>query len=149
MNGDDDATTFQIDLTATFEANESLMFGINASNKSTQQLLSENTVDNGDGFTGVALYSTIGISETFDLSLRGEYFQEHTPEGIDLDGRSVTALTATGNFTIGDLRIMPEFRFDTGSDFATTYSGGIIDFGSEDADDDSVASFILAAVYAF
>ena len=145
---DEDATTFQIDLTATFEASESLMFGINATNKSTQNFVNEGTVGDSDGFTGVALYSTIGITDGFDLSLRGEYFQEAVPESFDLDGRSVTALTATGNITVGDLRIMPEFRLDSGSDFATTYSGGIIDFGGSD-EDDSVASFILAAVYTF
>ena len=145
---DEDATTFQIDLTATFEASDNLMFGLNATNKSTQNLVNEGTVGDSDGFTGVALYSTIGITEGFDLSLRGEYFQEAVPESFDLDGRSVTALTATGNITVGDLRIMPEFRLDSGSDFGTTYSGGIIDFGGGD-EDDSVASFILAAVYSF
>ncbi|WP_116126847.1 outer membrane beta-barrel protein [Lewinella sp. IMCC34183] len=146
---DDDATTFQVDLTATYEVNDALMFGINASQKSTQNLVGDgSSIGDSDGFTGVALYSTIGISETFGLSLRGEYFQESVPEGITADGRSVTALTATGNFTVGDLRIMPEFRLDSGSDFGTTYSGGIIDFGGDD-EDDSVASFILAAVYSF
>ncbi|WP_116106373.1 porin [Lewinella sp. IMCC34191] len=147
---DDDATTLQIDLTATFEASESLMFGINATNKSTQNFVDEATIGDSDGFTGVALYSTIGITDGFDLSLRGEYFQESVPDGIDLDGRSVTALTATGNITIGDLRIMPEFRLDSSSDFATTYAfeDQIIDFGGGD-EDDSVASFILAAIYSF
>ena len=147
---DEDATTFQIDLTATLEASDALMFGINATNKSTQNFIQDGDVGSSDGFTGVALYSTIGLSETFDISLRGEYFQENVPDGIDLDGRSVTALTATGNFTIGDLRIMPEFRLDLSGDFATTYQfdDQIIDFGGGD-EDDSVASFILAAIYSF
>ena len=143
---ENDLGTFQVDLTATYEASETLMFGINASDKT--QSLDGNTTQ---GFTGVALYSTIGLSDNFALSLRGEYFAEKAPDVItDLDGRNVLALTATGNFTIGDLRIMPEFRFDSSSDFADTYlsEDGIVDFGGGD-DDDSVASFILAAVYTF
>ncbi|MBB4081047.1 hypothetical protein GGR28_003688 [Lewinella aquimaris] len=138
-----DLNTFQVDLTATFEASETLTFGINASDKT--QGTDGNTVQ---GFAGVALYSTIGLSETFDLSLRGEYFSEKSPDGISLDGRSVTALTATGNIVIGDLRIMPEVRFDLSGDLDTTY-GDIINFGSESAADDSIGSFLLAAVYSF
>ncbi len=142
ISGENDLNTFQVDLTATFEANESLMFGINATDKT--QGVDGNTAS---GFSGLALYSTIGLSETFDLSLRGEYFSEKTPEGITLDGRSVTALTATGNFNIGDLRIMPEFRFDLSGDFDTTY-GEIIGFGGGSGND-NIASFLLAAVYSF
>jgi hypothetical protein len=139
----EDLTTLQLDLTATYEVSETLMFGINASNKSTAF-----NGNSGDGFTGVALYSTIGLSEGFALSLRAESFTESVPDGITADGRSVFAITASGNFTVGDLRIIPEVRFDSSSDFANTYSGGIIDFGGG-VDDDSVASFILAAVYSF
>ncbi|CAH1001936.1 hypothetical protein LEM8419_02850 [Neolewinella maritima] len=148
--GDENETTLQVDLTATYEVNESLLFGVNASNKQTQQLLGdESGVSDGDGFTGLALYSTVGLSDGFALSLRGEYFTVADDPNSAADGRSVTALTATGNFTIGDLRIMPEFRFDSSSDFADKYAGGIIDFGGEDAEDDSIATFVLAAVYAF
>lgn len=145
---DDDETTLQVDLTATYEVSESLMFGLNVSNKQTRQLNDEGTMNDGDGFTGAALYSTVGLSENFALSLRGEYFTVADDPNSTADGRSVTALTATGNFTIGELRIMPEFRFDSSSDFASKYDGGIISFGGED-DDDSVASFLLAAVYSF
>ncbi|WP_420459824.1 porin [Neolewinella sp.] len=148
--GDDNATTFQVDLTATYEVSETLMFGINASNKQTQRLNGNGEVGDGDGFTGVALYSTIGLSDAFALSLRGEGFKVADDPNTDTDGRNVLALTATGNFTIGDLRIMPELRFDGGgSSYDTRYSGNIINFGSENPEDNSVASFILAAVYAF
>ncbi len=148
--GDDNATTFQVDLAATYEVSETLMFGINASNKQTQRLNGNGEVGDGDGFTGVALYSTIGVSDAFALSLRGEGFKVADDPNTDADGRNVLALTATGNFTIGDLRIMPEFRFDGGgSSYDTRYSGNIINFGSENPEDNSVASFILAAVYAF
>ena len=150
-DNDDDVNEFQIDLTATYEVSETLMFGINVSDKTTS--LDGNTIsgnENGTSFTGAALYTTVGVTEGFDLSLRGEYFsvKEDELETNPADGRSVIGLTATGNITIGDLRIMPEVRFDTSSDFDTTNSGDIIGFGGGD-NDDSIASFILAAVYSF
>lgn len=142
--GEEDATTFQVDLTATYEISESFMLGINASDKSTS--LDGNS---GDGFTGVALYATAGLTDNFSLNLRAESFTEKAPDGITLDGRSVFAITASGNITLGDgFVLIPEVRFDSSSDFANTYSGGIIDFGGA-AEDDSIATFILAGVYAF
>ena len=147
---EDDASTFQVDLTATYEISETIMLGLNASTKTTRNILpTEAEVGSSDGFTGAALYATIGVSETASINLRGEYFVEAVPDGLDLDGRSVFALTASGNINVGDLRIIPEIRFDSSGDFAETYSGGIIDFGGGDVEDDSIASFILAAVYSF
>jgi len=139
----DDATTFQVDLTATYEISEKFMLGLNASNKST----SLGDID-GDGFTGVAVYLTAGLTDNASINLRGESFSVADQPGTEIEGRSVFAFTASGNINIGDLRLIPEIRFDSSSDFATKYDGGIIDFGGGD-DDDSVASFILAAVYAF
>ncbi len=133
---DDDTNELQIDLTATYEVSESLMFGLNASNYAS-------TIDGdatGDGFFGAALYSTIGVSDGFDLGLRAEYFGAIAEEGDDADQPSVLSLTASGNFTVGDLRIIPEVRFDSGSN-------GTV-FGPS-AEDESVAAFILAAVYSF
>jgi len=144
VSGDDDATTFQIDLTATYQISESFMLGLNASDKSTSV-----GDASGDGFTGVAVYATAGLSDNFSLNLRGESFTEKTPDGITADGRSVFAITASGNISLGDnFTLIPEVRFDSSSDFANTYSGGIIDFGGSD-EDDSIASFILAGVYSF
>ena len=134
-DGNDDIMEFQIDLTATLDVSESLMLGLNASNYATS--LDGNA--NG-GFFGTALYATVNATETFDLSLRSEYFTNTAAEGDDSNQPSTLAFTASGNFTIGDFRIIPELRFDTGSNGFT--------FG-EDADDDSAIAFILAGVYAF
>lgn len=139
--GKDDATTLQVDLTATYEFSDKFMLGLNATNKST----SVGDVD-GDGFTGVALYATTGLTKTSSLSLRAESFKVVDLESVE--GRSLFALTASGNIQLGDLRLIPELRFDSSSDFATKYDGGIIDFGGG-VEDDSVASFILGAVYSF
>lgn len=138
---EDDATTLQVDLTATYEFNDQFMLGINASKKNT----AVGDLD-GDGFTGVALYATANLTETTSINLRGETFQ--VADQGEVEGRSLFSLTASGNINIGDLRIIPEVRFDNSADFATKYSGGIIDFGGG-VEDDTLASFILAAVYTF
>jgi len=139
--GEEDATTTQLDMTVTYEFNDKFMLGVNASNKNT----SLGELD-GDGFTGVALYATAGLSEAASINLRGETFR--VADQGELEGRSLFALTASGNINVGDLRIIPEVRFDNSADFATKYDGGIIDFGGG-AEDDSIASFLLAAVYSF
>ncbi|MEM9929830.1 MAG: outer membrane beta-barrel protein [Bacteroidota bacterium] len=132
---EEDLTEFQVDLTATLEVSETFMLGLNASSYST-------SVDGmaGGGFFGTALYATAGLSETADLSFRGEYFGNTAAEGVTADQPSVIALTASGNFKVGDLRIIPELRFDTGSNGFT--------FG-DDASDESAFAFLLAGVYSF
>ncbi|NJB87550.1 hypothetical protein GGR26_003334 [Lewinella marina] len=134
-DGTADLNEFQVDLTATLDVSESFMLGLNASSYST----SADGAGQG-GFVGTALYATVAATETFDLSLRSEYFAQTAAEGVDGDQPSVLALTASGNFTVGGLRIIPELRFDTGSNGFT--------FG-EEASDDSAFAFLLAGVYAF
>jgi hypothetical protein len=131
----DDLNEFQIDLTATYEISDDLMFGLNASKYST-------AVDgvNFGGFFGTALYSTIGVADDFALGLRAEYFVLNNPDDISSDEPNVLSLTASGNFTIGNLRIIPEVRYDSGSnDFL--FGGSL--------EDKAAASFILAVVYGF
>ena len=130
-----DVNEFQIDLTATYQVSESFMLGLNSSSYST----SKDGNDDG-GFFGTALYATAGLNENTDLSFRGEYFAGTAAEGVTEDQPSVIALTLSGNFKVGDLRIIPEVRFDTGSNGFT--------FG-EDASDESAAAFLLAGVYSF
>lgn len=132
---DDDTNEFQVDLTATYQVSETFMLGLNASSYATSV-----DGDAAGGFFGTALYATAGLSDDFDLSFRGEYFASTAAEGDDTDQPSVLALTLSGNFKVGDLRIIPEFRFDTGSNGFT--------FG-DDAADESAAAFFLAGVYSF
>lgn len=138
LDGDgteDDLFETQVDLTATYTVSETLMFGLNASSYTT-------SLDGKaqGGFFGTAAYATIGLGDDFDLALRGEYFGATAAEDDETDTPSVVAFTASGNFTVGDLRIIPELRFDSGSNGFT--------FG-ETANDNAAASFILAAVYTF
>lgn len=139
FRGEENLTGFQVDLTATYTVSEKLMFGLNASDKTS-------SVD-GDvvtGFTGVAVYSTIGISEDFALGLRAESFTGKLAEEETGDAPSVLSLTLSGNFTVDDLTFIPEVRFDSGSNGATFFTDSG-DFTGEE----SVASFILAVVYSF
>lgn len=132
---DDDLFETQIDLTAVYEVSESFALGLNASQYST-------SLDgrSAGGFFGTALYSTIGLSEAFDLGLRAEIFSLTAAEGDNTDQPNVFSFTTSANFHVGDLRIIPEVRFDTGSN-------GFL-FG-ESIEDKSVFNFILAAVYSF
>lgn len=132
---EDDLNEFQIDLTATYELSESLMFGLNASSYST----SLDGVGLG-GFFGTALYSTVGVTDDFALGLRAEYFVLTNPDDISTDEPNVLSLTASGNITIGNLTIIPEVRYDSGSNNFL--------FG-ESLEDTAAASFILGAVYGF
>lgn len=131
----DDLNEYEIDLTATLDVSESFMLGLNVANYDT---FAGGTSEGG--FFGTALYATITASETFALGLRGEYF---APNGGDdaTDDPSIIALTASGNITIGDLRLIPEFRVDLGSEDIFTDDEGA-PFGT-------LPAFILAAVYSF
>lgn len=131
----DDLNEFQIDLTATYKVRDNLTIGLNASKYST-------AVDGANlgGFFGTALYSTIGMTDGFALGLRAEYFVLNNPDDISSDEPNVLSLTASGNITIGNLRIIPEVRYDSGSN--NFLFGGSLE-------DTAAASFILAAVYGF
>ncbi|TXF88104.1 porin [Neolewinella aurantiaca] len=137
-----DQSGFQVDLTATYEVSETFMLGLNVSDKTSS--VDGSTVD---GFTGAALYATVGISDGFDLGFRGEYFTGKLAEGVTGDAPSVTAFTLSGNYKVGPLTIIPEVRFDSGNDQVVFDSQPSGIFPS--ADDNSVAAFILAAVYTF
>lgn len=138
----DDTNDFQVDLTATYEISETFMLGLNVSDKSSS--IDGNTAG---GFTGAALYATIGLAESFDLGFRGEYFTGKLADGVTgVDAPSVTAFTLSGNYKVGPLTLIPEVRFDSGND---TFLFGSQPGGEVSADDTSAASFILAGVVAF
>ena len=129
---------FQVDFTGGFNVSEEFFLGINATYQDTD----------GVGFYGAALYPQLTTSENFAIGLRGEYFA--TMEGFgnvagigaDADGdANVFALTLTGNAKVGDLTIIPEIRLDSASE--EVFLNGDLEFN------ESLASFLLAAVYSF
>ena len=121
---------FEVDYTGGFDMSEDFFVGINAA-----------YADNdGEGFYGVDLYPQYGLSDTFTIGLRGEYFQTQS-ELVD-DDPSVIGLTLTGSLVIDeDLIVKPEFRFDSSSDDA------FID--TDLMATKTLGSFVLAAIYKF
>ncbi len=135
-----------IDLTATFQVTEKFKLGLNAADFSG--------VIKDSGYTGFALYPSIAITEAFGLGLRGEYFMAKkggNPYSLPLPGgaftkviadESVTALTLSANYKVGGLTIIPEFRFDNGSEKFFLESDAI-------TTTKSAAQATLAVVYGF
>ncbi|WP_394750478.1 outer membrane beta-barrel protein [Spongiimicrobium salis] len=123
---------FEIDYTGGFDITDTFYLGINAA-----------YADNdGDGFSGVALYPQLATSDTFKIGLRGELFGAHADAVDDLP--SVFALTLTGNIVIDDnLIVKPEIRLDSWSDDFEPF------FDNDLAPSASLSSFLVAAIYSF
>ena len=125
---------FQLDYTGGFDLSDSFFLGINATTA---------TLEGDTGFAGVALYPQLTTSDTFAIGLRGEFFSETDGFGAlvgdgDADNFS---LTLTGSYTSGNFIFKPEFRIDAASSEIFAISP------TETAD--SLASFVVAAIYSF
>ncbi|MCB0551346.1 MAG: porin [Phaeodactylibacter sp.] len=131
-----EVTGRQVDLTATFQASDELGLGINATSKT-------NVVSEGDNTSwfGAALYANYAFSDLFTLGLRGEYIGDPDGEILGATDGNVLSLTASGNFHIGALTIIPEFRVDTASDEVFPGDDGKLT--------QSLPVFLVAAVYSF
>jgi hypothetical protein len=118
-----------VDLTATFQLTKEFKLGLNAADFS----------NTGDvGYSGVAIYPSYSLSDSFGLGLRGEYFKYKAGSG-DTD---VTAITLSGNYKIAGLTIIPEFRIDSNSD-------KVLFMNSDMMATKSASQFLVAAVYGF
>jgi hypothetical protein len=117
-----------VDLTASFQLSEKFKLGLNAADFS----------NTGDvGFSGVALYPSYAISDTFGLGLRSEYFAYKKGSG----DKSVTALTLSANLKSGGFTFIPEFRLDNNSDKVFVDSNMALT--------KSASQVVLAVVYGF
>jgi hypothetical protein len=143
---------FQGDVTLGYNLTEKFYLGFNAS---TQSVAAGEEADiNGDivnatgeaaSFTGFAVYPKYTFSESFALGLRAEYFSVKNGHlgifGTDAEGNgSVMEFTLSGNYKIGGLTFIPEFRVDTTSEdsfFVGTEAKSMM------------PSLTLAAVYKF
>lgn len=130
---------FQVDLTTGFDISDSFFLGLNST------YFIDN--DTNSSFYGVAIYPQLATSDNFTIGFRAEYFGEGE-EGVgaigmyDDDGNAnAFEFTLTGNYAIGDLMIIPEFRIDTTSE-DTFLDNDLEPTGS-------LASFLVAAVYKF
>jgi hypothetical protein len=126
----------QIDFTGGFDLSDSFFLGINATSADMDE----------SKFSGVALYPQLALSDSFSIGLRGEIFNNDKAgilindiETVEADDN--TSFTITGSYTSGNLTIKPEIRVDSAS--ANIYSKSLTDYT------DNLASFVLAAIYAF
>lgn len=140
----------QLDLTTGWNLSEKFYLGFNGSYRTLP--FEESSTGDATSFMGVALYPKLTLSENFALGLRLEQFMAKNgypvvgPFGLDADGNgSVTAFTLSGNYTVGGLRIIPEFRLDNMKENAFLKK----DSTSPTPDSKSMATFNLAAVYQF
>lgn len=135
---------FQIDYTGGVDISDATYLGINATY-------------NNDLFAGAALYLQQSFSDDFSMGIRGEYFkqlQSDEDELVDpISGEdnlvvlstkdaSVIDLTLSANYSVGNLTFIPEFRVDLYSEDEIIPEAG-------EAPSNTLASFLLAAVYAF
>jgi len=124
---------FQVDYTGGFDLSDATYLGINAT-------------FNKDLFSGAALYLQQSFSDDFSLGLRGEYFSDVDDVVLAFDptiDENVLAFTLSGNYTVGKLTFIPEFRVDA-------YSEDLVKPDEFEPDvQSSLASFLVAAVYAF
>ncbi len=127
----------QLDLVATLQATEKLALGLNITDKI-------NTVAEGGEDTnwfGAALYANYTFSELFTLGFRGEYLGDKDGLILGATDGSVIDLTLSGNFHVGPMIFIPEFRLDLANEEVFT--------GEDGKATNAIPSFLLAAIYAF
>jgi hypothetical protein len=144
---------FQDDLTTGWNLSEKFYLGLNTTYQtvaSGEVFVAEGDLQNVNGdaatFMGVALYPKISLSETFALGLRAEYLGVTNGHlgifGMDADGKgSVMEYTLSGNYSVGNLTFIPEFRIDMTSEDSFADADGKLT--------DMMPSLNLAAVYKF
>lgn len=91
-----------VDLTAAYQMSPKFKLGLNAADYSG--------VESGSGYSGLALYPSVAVSDTFGLGLRAESFKSKTTD------TSVAAFTLSANLKSGGLTFIPEIRLDSASE---------------------------------
>ncbi|BDD01661.1 porin [Persicobacter psychrovividus] len=108
--------TQEFDITTTYTVNDDFLIGFNGAIAPTT--IKDEAGDITDQFSGAAMYLNYSLSEKFGLGFRGEYFATSVKQE-NFDGSTkinATALTLSGNYNIGPLRLIPEIRYDVLSD---------------------------------
>jgi hypothetical protein len=128
----------QIDYTGGFNIGESFFLGINATSAS------QDSPKGDGGFSGIALYPQLTLSDSISLGLRGEIFSDKN-DFTEVFGKASgnadnTSLTLTGSYSSGNMILKPEIRIDSASE--KIFKDGL---GASD----SLASFVIAAIYSF
>jgi Putative beta-barrel porin-2, OmpL-like. bbp2 len=150
-------STLAVDITAGTSLSDNFYLGFNGTYRTlslsegwdgTKVVSITGAASDASGFYGVALYPKYTVSESFALGLRGEYFSVTNkgnyiaPFNFDANGKgSVIALTASANYKVENLTIIPEVRFDS------TSENSFLDSDSKASK--SLPTFNLAFVYKF
>jgi putative OmpL-like beta-barrel porin-2 len=135
----------ELDLTTAYQITNAFKLGLNAADYSATKGAGTG------GFSGVALYPQLAVSNVVTLGLRGEYFKNKSGSYQSVGpaaGESVTGLTLTANIKSGPLTLIPEIRFDNGSK-DIFYDRNSAPSAATNPDARSASQFVLAAVYAF
>ena len=129
LNAIFDSDFYQVDLTTGWDLTETVYIGLNATSAS-------------NNFLGTAGYFQVAVTEHAAFGIRGEYFSD---KGLGLlnTGDSVFDITLSGNFQMGNLKLIPEIRLDSFS------NDSYVHINSEGDASRSLSSFLLAAVYSF
>jgi hypothetical protein len=127
----------QFDLTASFQATEKLGLGFNAA---VRNLTAPD--DSDASWSGAALYAKYAFNDTFLFGLRAESINDKDGFLFGETDNNIFALTASGNITLGNLRLIPELRLDSAK-----ATGTFTSYSDEALKATSV--FLLAAVYSF
>jgi hypothetical protein len=145
---------FQVDLTTGWNLTEKFYLGLNTTYQTVaagEAFIAEGTLEDSDAdastFMGFALYPKVTLSESFALGLRAEYFSVTNGHlggifALDEDGKgNVMEFTLSGNYKVGGLTLIPEFRIDQTSDDSFEDANGNMT--------NMMPSLTMAAVYKF
>jgi len=116
-----------VDLTAAYQLSPKFKLGLNGADYSG--------VETGTGYSGIALYPSLSLSDSFALGLRAESFKSKTTD------TSVAAFTLSANLKSGGLTFIPEIRLDSASEKDFYLANG--------NPTKSASQFALAMVYGF
>ncbi|MEO1259090.1 MAG: porin [Bacteroidota bacterium] len=135
-NPDDEIRGTQVDLTATYQVTDEFGLGLNTTTKTVSG------DESGDAsWFGAALYANYAFSDAFMLGLRGEYIGDDDGLIAGVMDNSITSITLSGNFHLGPITLIPEFRIDMAKEDAFTDKDG--------NPTSSSPALIFAAVYSF
>lgn len=126
----------QFDLTATYQVSDEFGLGLNA----TTKIVSTEGFED-QTWSGAALYLNYAFSDAFTLAARGEFIADADGLILGASDNTITSFTLSGNFHLGGLTFIPEFRIDTSKEEVFTDADGKAT-GTNPA-------FVLAAVYGF
>lgn len=153
-DGKSEGATLQADITGGWNFSEKFYVGLNATYRIVQLGEELNASDQivkssgqKKGFSGLAIYPKLSLSEHWAVGIRAEYFHVKNnyinPIGLDENGDgNVIDLTMSANYVIGNLTIIPEYRIDLTSENTFTEKDSTLGMNN-------LSTINIAAVFKF